>query len=331
MIGVIIVTFQSEKVIRACVESLHNSSHRELRVVICDNNSRDGTLNVVKKWTVSQGVKLVEVHVGEVPDPCPYIFLHSGANLGFAGGVNAGLSLLLEDKSVDLFWILNPDCEVLPNTASAFAECARQVYPFALMGGRIRYHETPQFLQSDGGVVSKWSGVCSNLNAGLLPSEAVMPSAEDLDFISGASMVAARTFVERIGLMAEDYFLFYEEVDWASRRGGLPLVLCPEAVVLHHGGTSTGSGSINRRASPFTNYFNFRNRIRFMRRFYPLRLPIVWVLSVLRVFKLMLTGAFDEAAAAARGICGMPPSTPVRNRIALVDRDLAFSTRETQL
>ncbi|SMY09295.1 glycosyltransferase family 2 protein [Flavimaricola marinus] len=326
MIGVIIVTFQSADVIAACLESLRTSTQPDLHVVVCDNASDDGTLEVIRNWADANNVALAELSPDGPPVSTGFSILSTGGNLGFAGAVNAGLKRLLAVPDLDLFWVLNPDSEALPDTASAFARKAREAGPFALMGGRIRYHEAPGHIQSDGGVVFPWSGICKNLNSGLLPESAVLPDAETLDFISGASLVASRRFVEQAGLMVEDYFLYYEEVDWAARRGDLPLILCPEAEVLHHGGTTIGTGAMNRRPSPFANYFNYRNRMRFVRRFRPLALPTTWFLSMLRVAKLMLLGAMDEAAAAARGLNGLPPPAAVRDRIAPGDRFRAFGT-----
>ena len=324
MIGVIIVTFQSADVIEACLESLRTSDHSDLRVVICDNGSSDDTWGTVLRWAAAKDVDLAETRVGPPGAPAPFRFVHMGGNMGYAGGVNAGLKFLLGDPGVDLLWILNPDSEALPHTASAFARCAAETGPFSLMGGRIRYHEPPRHIQSDGGIVLAWSGICKNLNAGLLPQEAKMPVAQTLDFISGASVVASRHFVETVGPMTEDYFLYYEEVDWAARRGDLPLVLCPEAEVIHHGGTTIGTGAFNRRPSPFANYFNYRNRMRFVRRFRPMAIPTTWVLSMARVAKLLALGARDEAMAAARGLNGLPPPVAVRDRIAPEDRARAF-------
>jgi GT2 family glycosyltransferase len=324
MIGVVVVTFQSAETIEACLDSLHNSVHADLRVALCDNNSSDGTLGKVRDWARRNNIDLDETTPEADPGSSRFTFLRTGGNLGFAGGVNAGLRFFLADPGIDLFWILNPDGEALPETAGAFARCAAEAGDFALMGGRIRYHEDPRHIQSDGGRVFRWSGICKNLNAGLLPEEASLPAAADLDFISGASLVASRLFVQRVGLMKEDYFLYYEEVDWAARRGDLPLVLCPEAEVLHHGGTAIGTGAVNRRASPFANYFNYRNRMRFVYRFRPVALPSAWVLSMLRVVKLLWLGALDEAVAAARGCTGMSPPRQVRDRISPPDHHRAF-------
>ena len=324
MMGVIVVTFQSSDVIEPCLESLRLSDHPDLRVAICDNGSSDDTLGTVRRWAATKGVDLAETRADAPCAPAPFCFLHTGGNMGFAGGVNAGLKFLLSDPAIDLFWILNPDSEALPHTASAFARCAAESGPFSLMGGRIRYHEPPRHIQSDGGIVLAWSGICKNLNAGLLPQEVEMPAAQALDFISGASVLASRCFVEQAGPMTEDYFLYYEEVDWAARRGDLPLALCPEAEVIHHGGTTIGSGAFNRRPSPFANYFNYRNRMWFVCRFRPMAIPTTWVLSMARVAKLLALGARDEAMAAARGLNGLPPPAAVRDRIAPDDRARAF-------
>ncbi|MEM7546723.1 MAG: glycosyltransferase family 2 protein [Pseudomonadota bacterium] len=330
MIGVIVLTFEAADVIEACLESLHVSDHPDMRVVVCDNRSSDDTVKVIRAWAEAHGEALEEIAPATQPaaNLARYTLLHTGGNLGFAGGVNAGLRWLQQDPRVDLFWILNPDSEAEPGTASAYARHAAEVGPFALMGARICYHEADRRVQSDGGQVSQWTGVCRNVNSGLSQEDAVPPDAAHLDFISGANMVASRVFVERAGPMVEDYFLYYEEVDWAARRGDLPLVLCPDAKVLHHGGTVIGTGSLTRRPSPFANYFNYRNRMRFMRRFRPMALPIAWALSMLRVVKLFGLGAGAEGWAAFCGLNGMPPPASIRDRIAPADQDRAFVLRE---
>ena len=113
-------------------------------------------------------------------------------------------------------------------------------------------------------------------------------------------MVVSREFLARTGPMVDDYFLYYEEVDWACRRGELPLVLAPDAIVYHHGGTSIGTGQLNERPSGFANYFNYRNRMRFMRRFHPLRLPVAYALNLARIGKSLTIDGRDEIVGAFR-------------------------------
>lgn len=327
MIGVVVLTFHSADVIEACLTSLVSADYSDLRIVVCDNNSQDNTLDVVRSWAQARDLDLAELDADAGPtagEPSRVTLLHTGANLGFAGGVNKGLAHLMADPEIDLFWVLNPDSETAPETPAAYAKCAQEAKEFGIMGGRILYHDAPRLIQSDGGQIRAWSGICHNVNSGEEPDQAIRPAPENLDFISGANMVASRKFIERVGLMVEDYFLYYEEVDWAARRGDLPLLLCPDAKVIHHGGTVIGTGSVTRAASPFANFFNYRNRMRFMRRFQPWRLPVSWGLSMLRVVKMCLKGDTKGAWGAFTGLNGLPPPAAVRNRIAVQDRDMAF-------
>lgn len=329
-IGVIIVTYMSGPVISECLDSLMRSTHRDLRVVVCDNRSPDDTVARIRAWAEAHGRPLAEHDDPETlaePAPGSVTLLHTGGNLGFAGGVNAGLRALRRHEEIGLFWVLNPDSIVLPDTASAFARCALVQPRFGLMGGRIVYSEPPNRIQSDGGRVSRFTGICRNVNQGQPGDMADRPDAASLDFISGASMVASRAFVDRAGLLVEDYFLYFEEVDWAARRGDLPLIICKDAVVHHHGGTAIGTGSLTRRASAFANYFNYRNRMRFIRRFHPLGLPIAYTASLARIAKLAIVGAWPEAGGAFRGLNGLAPPRSVAERIGPDTAALAFGAR----
>ena len=142
-------------------------------------------------------------------------------------------------------------------------------------------------------------------------------------------MVASRFFIEKAGLMEEDYFLYYEEVDWAFCRKDLPILLAPDALVYHHGGTSIGTGSVVRLASPFANYFNFRNRIRFARRHLQWRLPIVYLGALAIGVQLFLKGGTSEAWALVCGVFNLRPPRDVSKRISDKSaRKLAFGRIE---
>ena len=170
---------------------------------------------------------------------------------------------------IDRYWILNPDSVVPPETAQTFATCPAPESGFSLMGGRVLYYDRPDMIQIDGGTINKRTGVTGNLN--LRASHAMTPPADikKIDFITGASMVASRHFYETAGPLKEDYFLYYEEVDWALRRGSLPLVYCPNALTYHRAGTAIGSQTHSRPPSPFSLYFKNRSRIIFLKRFFP--------------------------------------------------------------
>lgn len=328
-VGVVIVTYASADVITECLASLLTSTGVRMRIVVCDNASPDETVSSIRAWATQSGTDLKEVSHEEArglssDDLGPVTLVQAGRNLGFAGAVNIGLETLRQGDGVALFWIVNPDLVVQPDTAAAFVRRAAEVPDFGLMGGRIIYTEAPNVIQSDAGVVNRKTGICRNVNQGVLPSEAAWPDETGIDFISGASLVASRTFVESVGLMESDYFLYYEEVDWAFRRGDMPIVLCRDAIVHHHGGTSIGTGSVTRRSSAFANYFNFRNRMRFMRRFSPAFLPMAYLNSTARICKIALSGGWIEAWGAFKGLNGLAPPKEVAARVDPASADLAF-------
>lgn len=343
-LGVVVVTFNSAGVIAECLESLFASDGVALHVVVVDNASSDRTRTVIRDWAKGevQVNRLRNSPLGEEPSVAKPIhftvrtpdeagktaaglsLIESPINGGFAYGVNLGLRALLEVSEIDAFWILNPDCVVGSDVASLYLkEAARGGY--ALLGCRTVFYEKPDLIQTDGGRVSPWTATCISVNGKLPGHDRPLPDAASLNYISGANMVASRAFIELAGLMVEDYFLYYEEVDWAFRRGHLPLRLVPDAVVYHHGGTVIGTGSWQRRPSSFANYFNYRNRVHFARRHMPLALPLVLAKAIAKSVQLLFLGAQDEARSIVTGTFGRAPPPDVADRITgTVERRLAF-------
>jgi len=246
--------------------------------------------------------------------------LHAPGNLGFAGGVNLGLAALRQDPTVDLFWVLNPDTVVPPGTPAAFRRAAAGAGgAFGLMGGRVRFLGAPERIHTDGGRTRPWRAGTISVHLGRQAETTALPAAETLDFISGASMVASRAFLDRAGPMEEGYFLYCEEIDWARRRGDLPLLLAPGAEVYHRGGASIGSGSGTAVPSPLSAYWHHRSLMRLTARWHPWWLPTAYALLWLQIGrKLLARRAWGAASAALRGLHGGPPpraaSTGLRPR-----------------
>ncbi|MDB5454161.1 MAG: glycosyltransferase family 2 protein, partial [Caulobacteraceae bacterium] len=253
----------------------------------------------------------------------PLTVIRSRLNRGFAGGVNLGLRALR--GQADAFWILNPDCAVPARTAQTYAACTMANPGYGLMTGRTVYYDAPDQVQTAGGFVDRRTGVCRQRDAGGRSDGADADPAAPLDWVTGANMVVSPAFLEQAGLMREDYFLYYEEVDWAFRRGDLSIVFAGDAVVYHHGGTVIGPGSIHRRASPFANYFNHRNRIRFARRFLR-RTPVAaYLYGLAKAGQLALSGGLQEAYAVIAGMYELAPPAAIRDRIGGPAAELAFA------
>ncbi len=263
LMGVVIVTYNSRDEILPCLESLlATDGSARLRIVIVDNASSDDTVARVREWSDGS----VAASVPEARLAKPLTLLPQGKNLGFAAGVNVGLRVLQRDPEISRFWLLNPDT-IVP--AATPAKLMAEPDGFALMGNRICYSDPDEIIQIDAGQIDTRFGVTSNINLGERASITPTPVPAEIDFISGASLIASRDFVETAGLMPETYFLYYEEVDWALRRGDLPLVFCADAPIYHVAGASIGSPSLDRAASHFSLYHKHRSRLIFLRRWHP--------------------------------------------------------------
>lgn len=334
-LGVVVVTFNSADVIVDCLESLLRSEGVRLEVVIVDNASTDGTLQLLREWLAGE-------QGWAPPTSCPFpmtadrpppaagvhrITLHdAGVNGGFAAGVNIGLHILMEQPQIDRFWILNPDSMVPPESAAALATYLVPGDRFSLMGGRVLYYDHPEQIQIDGGTINKWTGVTGNINLCAEYSQTPPPNVEKMDFITGASMVASRQFIERAGLLPEDYFLYYEEVDWAMRRSNLPLAHCEGGIVYHRAGTAIGSPAIGRPASPLSLYFKHRGRMRFVRRHFPIALPVALLYSFAKAAQLAFKGQFIGSSVIVRASLGFGPTRSIRASLSPDAAQRAFAT-----
>ena len=334
-LGVVIVTFNSADVILDCIESLLAAQDVELTIVIVDNGSTDDTVPLLRKWAAGLVLEPLSADIPfdltPTPKPIPLwspdlplpigaadhhiILIEAEVNAGFAAGVNRGLAYLAKQGQLDRFWILNPDSVVPPQTPAAFATAATPASGFSLMGSRVIYLTTPDIIQIDGGTINFYTGVTSNVNLGASHQSTPAANPDKFDFITGASLVASRTFYEKAGPLCEDYFLYYEEVDWAMRRGNLPLAYCAAAIVYHRAGTAIGSATLKRPASPFSTYFKHRSRIMFIRKFSARSLPIALLWSLLKSSQLFLKGYREEAKAMLTASMNLPPPPSVQSDI----------------
>ncbi|MEM6407337.1 MAG: glycosyltransferase family 2 protein [Pseudomonadota bacterium] len=309
-LGVVIVTYAAQDVIASCLETLVSSA-QSMRIVVVDNASPDQTVAVIENWR-KQGAHLENLpfstpRPSTVKGRSQVELVQSPVNGGFAAGVNIGLRRLLEDREMTRFWILNPDTLVPAETPIALAQAPDN---FALMGCRLLYAQEPHCIQIDAGTVNPWTGVTGNINLGERAC-APLPNVALADFISGASMVASRSFLETAGLMPEEYFLYYEEVDWARRRGAMPLALCKNAVVYHRAGTAIGSPTLGSIASPFSVYHKHRARMMYLQTYHPFAIPTGYAYGIAKAFQYFMSGHKGQSKAVLRALHGVKWSADI--------------------
>lgn len=292
-----------------CVESLFSIIGHPLSVVICDNGSTDSSASRLKAWlrfrcactgaqlgsslSVSEAVLFDHVEVGSVAS---IHLLVLASNLGYAGGLNCGIRWAQERLGAVSFWLLNNDVKAEPH-ALRYIVAAKDAVPDAgLCGSVLLDWDPPHDVQAVGGIYRKALGV--GWHQRRLPSHpGPGESCVDIDYPVGASLLVEQDYLERVGLMDDSYFLYYEEMDWVERgrRVGLRPVVALGSRVYHKEGASTGSHGGVRGKSLLSEHYGVVNRLRITRRFWPALLPVVWLSLWLVFFDRVLHGEGGRA------------------------------------
>lgn len=305
-----------------CLDSLYGQAAAEFDgVVLCDNASGDDSLERVEAWAAGAGVGLSHHRpreagfepLGQRPAGAGPVLevLHLPRNLGYAGGNNAALRWLGSHTDYRLALLLNNDTLVRPGAVSAMA--AQFDRPgVGLCGATVVYAREPARVQARGGArYNRWLARARHLGAGgPLPSAVEREALErELDYVLGAAVMVSRALLERVGPMDERYFLYYEEIDWATRarRAGFRLAWAPEAVIAHKEGATVGSSADGRRRSLWSEYHLVRSSLLYTAKFHPVLLPGVWVFALLKTLRAALRGEGGRARVRCRAMLGLPP------------------------
>lgn len=235
-------------------------------------------------------------------------------NRGFAGGINAALRQILHWKNCQAVWLLNNDALPQPSALTAMCAALNEEPSAGLCGSTVVYAAMPDTVQcAGGGYCNGWLGTTHLACDGLALSLLAETQIRDLHFILGASCLVRREVFEQCGLLPEEYFLYYEEVDFAlrARARGFGCTWARDSVVLHEEGSSTGARGSNGRAvvrPPWVDYLVIRNRIFLMRRYFRARLPVALCSLVLVCLRRLQRGQGSRIPlllkAAWHGLCG---------------------------
>lgn len=299
---IIIVNWNGGQDTVECLESLFRLTYTSFTMVVCDNGSSDDSLAVIKRWAESRCLDYGEYSSEEAEQDgkrdadFPLVVIRSTVNLGFAGGNNVGMRYALAKRDNAYVWLLNNDTVVEPDALTRLVERMEQQPSVGMCGSTIRLYHNPEKIQAQGGgYYCRWIGL--PWHYGRWGRKINQRRAEAwMNYVEGASMLVSRQFLEEIGLMCEDYFLYFEEADWAIRaKGRFQLAYAPQSVVYHKVGKSIGTSSNPAKKSYTCDYFNIRNRILFTRRFYPAALPIIYLVLLGALLLRLFLGKWDRA------------------------------------
>jgi GT2 family glycosyltransferase len=243
-VTVVVVSWQGRHLIGPCLNSLRRQTLAH-RVVVVDNGSTDGTAEF-----------LAADHPG-------VDVLQTGANLGFAGGVAAGLDVV-DTRYVAL---LNNDAEAEPGWLAALVDCLEAHAEAGAATSRMLLAERPGTLNNTG-VLLLPDGRGADRGLGD-PDTAWTEGGEVFGFSGGAALLRTAALRE-VGGFPREFFLYYEDTDvsFRLRLAGWTVRYEPAAVVRHQ-----HSATVDQQSEIFA-FSNERNRLLMLLRCAPLGLAL---------------------------------------------------------
>lgn len=314
-VAVILLNWNGWRDTLECIESLLSSDYDNFQIIVCDNASTDGSVSKIEGWLTDNNIQYAKtqaVRINSVESQDSFsekvLLIENEKNGGFAYGNNVGLKYVCAKSDVKFVWVLNNDTVVPVNSLRLLLEKMDENPQIGICGSKVVYFHDRNVVQALGGAkYSKWLGRSIHLGAGMDSSAKVdVASIEKaMSYVLGASMFVRREYLERIGLMSEDYFLYYEEIDWATRgRGKFSLGYCDSSVVYHKEGGSIGSSRIKKRRSSLSQFYLIRSRLIFSEKFHCAFLLLVWGFSFLQGVREYISGNPEIAKQTLRALFG---------------------------
>ncbi len=239
LVSIISINYNAARVTCAMLDSLKKISYPAYEVIIVDNASQEDPSLIQNEH--------------------PWVkFIRSEKNLGFAGGNNLGLNIA-EGK---YFLLLNNDTEVPIGFLEPLVSRMESDQKIGAVSPKIIFYHSPGIIQFAGfNPINPYTGRGTAIGSKQKDNgyfNTSMPTSR----AHGAAMLISRKVVEDIGLMAELFFLYYEEMDYCERikRAGYSIWYEANSTVFHKESVATGKGS------SLKTYYLTRNRLLYQRR-----------------------------------------------------------------
>jgi GT2 family glycosyltransferase len=243
-VAIIIVGFNNEKTIQECLYSVFKNffgkNPTKGQIIFIDNNSSDKTVNIV--------LKLREFY------PCLNV-IENKTNLGFAKAVNQGIKIAQKKYNPEFFMLLNPDAKIEADNLINKAVKRIKKYPNPIIvspkitKAHIEYIDNPKNKESGNDIWFE-GGKIDWIRQKVVHEPSELSDIEtnkcfQSDFISGCAMIFNKKTIEKIGLLDERFFLFYEDTDFCLRakKAEGKLIIFPDLEVCHIESASFGKKS----------------------------------------------------------------------------------------
>ena len=274
-----ILHFDQREALIACLDSCRKIAYGNYEVIVVENGSRAGS-----SWQLATGSG-ADVRV-----------IRSPVNLGYAKGNNIGIREACR-RGAEYILLLNDDAVVTPECLGILVGVGERTEDIGALGPVVVHADDPARIAFAGarfdcalGDIRTFEGEARELRE---------VATLDSDYVTGCALLMRRAALERVGLLDEDFFLYWEDTDWGLRvkASGLRNVVVVGGRVGHR--VSATSGGLG---SPFRVYHKTRSHLLFAQRHAPGALPRLHRRFARDVAWLALRSTGPDRVRAARAI-----------------------------
>ncbi len=271
-VAVILVNWNSFQLTANCIESLSQTTYEDFDVIVVDNGSMD-----------QSGQKLKEKYTN-------IILIQADANLGFTGGNNLGMKYALaQDYPYQL--LLNNDTFVAVDFLAILVQYMDNHPTLGVIQPLIYFNHDRKLVWNGGSYFNHWLGYTftNNYNKPLKPGSNRI---KEVDWVTGCAFFTRSSILKEVGLLAENLFIYYEDVDLSFRikQAGYQLLYHPDSVIYHIAGMSNKNKIKGKEGfvNPIVHFLNVRNRIWLLKQYSSfLHLPSVILYNFFYIIALM--------------------------------------------
>ena len=243
-VGVVICNYNKEQDVLACIQSVLENRYTDYHLYVVDNASTDRSVELIK-----DSFKNVS--------PDRLTLLVNSENLGGSGGFNTGLRACLAAGHPYLMCVDN-DALLDENCIKALKDFLQEHDNVGIAAAKIYHTSMPDIVQQFGSYID-WDNYCVDSTYLNHPEDNSMPEVVYSDAVPACALMIKRSVVDRIGIMPEENFLYWDDTEWCIRckEAGFAVASVASAQALH------AMGARKEVTNTFPTYYAWRNQLVF--------------------------------------------------------------------
>ena len=280
----------------------------ELSIITINYNGLEDTCALIETIPFNDKMEVIVVDNASINDDASEIekryprvkVIRSDKNLGFAGGNNLGI----QASTGNYIFLVNNDTIFKDFKIQALIDRLESSSKIGVVCPKIRFAWGEHPIQFTGYTPLSKITVRNRAIGFGEKDQGQYDSPHPTPYAHGAAMMIKREVIDKVGLMPECYFLYYEELDWSMMmtRAGYEILYEPACTIYHKESQATGQNS------PLRTYYITRNRLLLVKRNwtgftkYLSYCYLIGIVAVRDILKYTLKGRIDLAKAVCQGI-----------------------------